>query len=205
MLHANELLGKYDIPTDFDSQTKCIFEFDGKLWSSSHPDEKPLDQVPPIATTHHSANLPPEDLQSNGHQELVGCTASFDHPGCRGTPEALPKFSEESDPKHLSTPLAENLRSNGHQELVGSTASFDHQGCRGTPEALPKIFRRAKSNAIKHSDEREAHTPVASSVHSQVAHEVPNSGATISLDGPKVHTRVAAKVPSLGASISLDG
>jgi hypothetical protein len=103
MLHANKLLGKHDIPTDFDGPTKSFpprrrllpvhtFEFDGMLWSSSHPNDMPLDQVPTIANKNYAANLPPEDLQSDGHHELVGCTASFDLPGHRGTPEALPKI-----------------------------------------------------------------------------------------------------------------
>jgi hypothetical protein len=149
MLHANELLGKYDIPTDFDGPTKSFplrrrllpahtFKFDGMLWSSSHPNDMPLDQVPAITNKNCTANLPPEDLQSNGHQELVGCTALFDLPGHRGMPEALPKFSGGSN---------DSEQSRRSQEFVGCMASFEHPGCRGTPEALPKFLLKRRAFA----------------------------------------------------------
>jgi hypothetical protein len=141
MLHANKLLGKYEVPTDFDGPTKSFplqrrlppastFKFDGMLWSSSCLDDMPLDQVPTIANKNYAAKLPPEDLRSEGHQEPVGCTASFDHLGRRGTPAALPKFPNGSNDME---------QSKGHQGFVGRTALFDHPGRRGTPKALPKF------------------------------------------------------------------
>jgi hypothetical protein len=37
--------------------------------------------------------MPPEDFRSVGHQDDVGLTVLFEHLGCRGTPEAMSKFS----------------------------------------------------------------------------------------------------------------
>jgi hypothetical protein len=140
MLHANELLGKYEVPTDFDDLKKSFppqrrpppgtFEFDGMLWSSSCPDDTPLNQVPTIANKYYAAKLPPEVLGSKGHQEPVGCTASFDHLGRRGTPEALPKFPDGSNDME---------QRKGHQGIVSCNALFDHPGRRGMPEALLKF------------------------------------------------------------------
>ncbi len=139
-MHADELLGKYTIPTNFDGLRmlcplwQCsppgTFEFDGMLWSSSQPDEMPFDQVSPIASKSHAAKPPPTDLGCNGHQEPVSCMALFDHPGCRGVPEALPKFPNVS---------REKGKSKGRQDFVGHMALFDHPGCRGPPEVLPKF------------------------------------------------------------------
>jgi hypothetical protein len=140
MLHANKLLGKYEVPTDFHGPTKSFplqrrlppestFKLDGMLWSSSCPNDMPLNQVPTIANKNYAAKLPPEDLRSEGHQEPVGCAALFDHPGRRGTPEVLPKFPDGSN----------DMEKEGHQGFVGCKALFDHPGRRGTPEALPKF------------------------------------------------------------------
>ena len=107
------------------------------LWSSSHPSDMPLDQVPMIANKNYTADLPPEDLKSDGHQELVGCTASFDQTGCRGTPEALPKFSIGSN---------DTEQSKGHQGIVGRMALLVHLGSRGMPKAMPKF--PDESNAL---------------------------------------------------------
>ena len=70
MMHANELLGKYKVPTNFDGPTRSsplqrrilprTFKFDGMLWSSCH-DGMPLNQVPTTANTY-TPKMPPEDI-----------------------------------------------------------------------------------------------------------------------------------------------
>jgi hypothetical protein len=44
--------------------------------------------------------------QSKGHQGFVGRKALFDHPGRRGMPEALPKFTNESNALNKTKSLA---------------------------------------------------------------------------------------------------
>jgi hypothetical protein len=99
-----------------------------------------------LVANEYAAKMPPEDFGSEDHQDVVERTVLFEHLECRGTPEALSKFS--------APPMA--IGDNHEWGVLISTFLLDHDPSRiidfyqifdGPPEGVGSKWDGASEGA----------------------------------------------------------